>query len=197
MSEKEAIEYLSTRYLVVGSIINPQKEECEKHNAIVDMAIQALEKQSMVNELMHDMTELKDELEEYKEIGTVKELARLRSDYERVLKYNDDQGEIIDSYEAIGTLDECREAVERMKPKNTIKNDMSKKEMVNHPSHYNISGRKECIVEMLEKFGKEKVITFCELNAYKYHYRHEMKNGQEDLDKAKWYEDYAEKLKGE
>ena len=117
MSEKEAIEYLSTRYLEVGSIINPPKEECEKHNAIVDMAIQALEKQSMVNELMHEMTELQDELEEYKEIGTVKELARLRSDYERVLKYNDDQGEIIDSYEAIGTLDECREAVERMKPK--------------------------------------------------------------------------------
>ena len=24
---------------------------------------------------------------------------------------------------------------------------------VNHPSHYNKEGRKECIVEMLEKFG--------------------------------------------
>lgn len=29
---------------------------------------------------------------------------------------------------------------------------------------------------------------FCELNAYKYKYRHELKNGQEDLDKAAWYE---------
>ena len=59
---------------------------------------------------------------------------------------------------------------------------------VNHPAHYNIPGRKECIVEMLEKFGSEKVQIFCELNAYKYRYRHELKNGQEDLDKAAWYE---------
>lgn len=61
-------------------------------------------------------------------------------------------------------------------------------ETVNHPAHYNIPGRKECIVEMLERFGSEKVQAFCELNAYKYRYRHEMKNGQEDLDKAAWYE---------
>lgn len=74
---------------------------------------------------------------------------------------------------------------------------MTEKETVNHPSHYNAPGRKECIVEMLELFGTEKVITFCELNAYKYHYRHEMKNGQEDLDKAQWYGEFAERLKGE
>lgn len=70
-------------------------------------------------------------------------------------------------------------------------------EHVNHPKHYNIPGRKECIVEMIEKFGVDAVETFCILNAYKYRYRHELKNGQEDLEKAKWYEDYAEKLRGE
>lgn len=59
---------------------------------------------------------------------------------------------------------------------------------VNHPAHYNAPGRKECIVEVLEKYGSEKVQIFCELNAYKYRYRHELKNGQEDLDKAAWYE---------
>jgi len=58
---------------------------------------------------------------------------------------------------------------------------------INHPEHYNIPGRKECIDEMLEKFGVEKVRAFCELNAYKYRYRHELKNGNEDLEKAKWY----------
>lgn len=68
-------------------------------------------------------------------------------------------------------------------------------ENVNHPRHYNINGRKECIVEMVEKFGVDAVKTFCELNAYKYRYRHELKGGQEDLEKAKWYEDYAERLK--
>ncbi len=65
---------------------------------------------------------------------------------------------------------------------------------VNHPAHYNAPGRKECIVEMLEKFGSEKVQIFCELNAYKYRYRHEMKNGQEDLDKAAWYENKRNEL---
>ena len=28
-------------------------------------------------------------------------------------------------------------------------------EMVSHPSHYNKAGRKECIVEMEEKYGAE------------------------------------------
>lgn len=65
---------------------------------------------------------------------------------------------------------------------------------INHPEHYNIPGRKECIDEMLEKFGVEKVRAFCELNAYKYRYRHELKNGNEDLDKAKWYDLTLQKL---
>ena len=68
-------------------------------------------------------------------------------------------------------------------------------EAVNHPAHYNAPGRKECIVEMIEKFGVEKVQAFCELNAYKYRYRHEMKGGQEDLEKAKWYDKYAATMK--
>lgn len=70
--------------------------------------------------------------------------------------------------------------------------------MVNHPSHYNAEGRKECIVEMEELFGKEAVITFCKLNAYKYKYRASLKgNAVEDIKKARWYEDYAKKLAGE
>ena len=43
MTEKDVIEYLKSRYLVVGSPLNPQKEECERHNAVIDMAIKALE----------------------------------------------------------------------------------------------------------------------------------------------------------
>lgn len=70
-------------------------------------------------------------------------------------------------------------------------------ENVNHPAHYNIPGRKECIVEMLDKFGYEKLTAFCQLNAYKYRYRHELKNGQEDLDKAEWYERKQKELEKE
>ena len=43
MNENEAIEYLQSRYLAVGSRVNPPKEECERHNEVVDMAIKALE----------------------------------------------------------------------------------------------------------------------------------------------------------
>ena len=59
---------------------------------------------------------------------------------------------------------------------------------INHPSHYCKEGRKECIEEMLELFGIEEVKSFCKLNVYKYRYRHDLKNGQEDLKKAEWYE---------
>lgn len=48
MTAKEAIEYLSGRYLVVGSICNPPEEECKKHNEVVDMSINALK---MVSDL--------------------------------------------------------------------------------------------------------------------------------------------------
>lgn len=64
------------------------------------------------------------------------------------------------------------------------------------PKHYHRAGRKECIVEMIDVFGVEKVRAFCLLNTYKYRYRHEMKNGQEDLDKAVWYQNKYLELGG-
>lgn len=66
-----------------------------------------------------------------------------------------------------------------------------KKEMVIHPSHYNLPGRKECFDEMIEMFGVEAFKDFCLLNVYKYVYRAEYKNGEEDLKKA---DNYADKF---
>lgn len=43
-------------------------------------------------------------------------------------------------------------------------------EQVYHPDHYNLPGRKECIVEMEEKFGVKETFHFELLNAYKYIY---------------------------
>ena len=60
-------------------------------------------------------------------------------------------------------------------------------DMVNHPSHYCKEGRKECIEEMLDRFGVEAVKHFCLLNSYKYQYRHDMKGGAEDIAKSEWY----------
>ncbi len=59
---------------------------------------------------------------------------------------------------------------------------------VNHPAHYCRPGKKECIDEMIDRFGVEKVKAFCLLNVFKYRFRADMKNGQEDLDKVNWYQ---------
>lgn len=56
---------------------------------------------------------------------------------------------------------------------------------VNHPKHYN--GKYECIEVMRDVFGEDAVKSFCILNAFKYIWRHNKKNGTEDLKKAKWY----------
>ena len=70
-------------------------------------------------------------------------------------------------------------------------------EMVSHPSHYNKAGRKECIVEMEEKYGAEITAVFCLTNAYKYDYRAGDKADnplEQDKKKIKWYFDYCNKL---
>ena len=59
---------------------------------------------------------------------------------------------------------------------------------VNHPSHYE-TGKYECTDVMIETQGIEETKNFCVCNAFKYIYRHNMKNGEEDLRKAKWYLD--------
>lgn len=57
---------------------------------------------------------------------------------------------------------------------------------VDHPDHYNTCSF-ECIDVMEEVFGVEAVQTFCMLNAFKYLWRANHKNGMEDIDKAAWY----------
>lgn len=67
-----------------------------------------------------------------------------------------------------------------------VRNNMTK-EQVYHPSHYNIDGKKECWDEMVERFGTQATKEFCKLNFFKYHYRHEYKNGDQDIQKAQNY----------
>ena len=62
-----------------------------------------------------------------------------------------------------------------------------KSDMVNHPPHYDGKTSMECIDVMEIAFGTEAVAHFCLLNAFKYVWRHQHKNGLEDLEKAMWY----------
>lgn len=53
---------------------------------------------------------------------------------------------------------------------------------VNHPAHY--QGKNECIDVMIALFGVEAVKGFCACNAYKYRFRSQAKNGDEDIKKS-------------
>lgn len=69
-------------------------------------------------------------------------------------------------------------------------------DMVNHPSHYNLPDRKECIDEMIDIYGLKDVAKWCEITAYKYKYRAGHKGpAVEDMGKAAWYMDKAHELK--
>ncbi len=155
MSENEAIEYLQNRYLVVECPANPPKEECEKHNAVMDMAIKALEEVRQYRALEKRLSDMfrgsltlgavVDDLElalkepdsphpmnariltykesadwdAYRAIGTVEELAQATK-YMRLAKQHGIIGNVIDKcaeYEAIGTVEECRAAMEKQKAK--------------------------------------------------------------------------------
>lgn len=65
---------------------------------------------------------------------------------------------------------------------------------VNHPQHY--QGKNECIDVMLAMFGVDAVKHFCMCNAYKYRFRADKKNGEEDIAKAEWYESKLIELGG-
>lgn len=69
-------------------------------------------------------------------------------------------------------------------------------DMVNHPSHYNLPDRKECIDEMIDIYGLKDVAKWCEITAYKYKYRAGHKGSMvEDMSKATWYTVKACELK--
>ena len=72
-------------------------------------------------------------------------------------------------------LTELAQTAEDMKPDN-----------VNHPAHYTECSL-ECIDVMLAVFGRKAVTDFCIINAFKYMWRYEHKNGLEDLQKAERY----------
>lgn len=70
-------------------------------------------------------------------------------------------------------------------------------EYVNHPDHYKKEGRKECIVEMQDRFGSYITIIFDLTNAYKYLYRAGLKENnsiEQEIAKARWYYNHAMSL---
>lgn len=87
---------------------------------------------------------------------------------------------------------ECviRDAYEKIhppEPLEEVEEPITTHDIVNHPQHYCREGGMECIDEMITLFGKEVVKHFCLCNAWKYRYRSNAKNGEEDIRKSDWY----------
>lgn len=74
----------------------------------------------------------------------------------------------------------------RSEPDDGFTNKCATADNVQHPSHYT-GGSIECIDAMTETQGVEAVKNFCICNAFKYLWRHDKKNGVEDVKKAAWY----------
>lgn len=75
---------------------------------------------------------------------------------------------------------------------------MDKYEFVEHPKHYNAFS-KEVIDMMVDIWGVEKTIAFCEMSAFKYKMRMGDKPNQpldQDLSKATWYLNKSKELRG-
>lgn len=71
----------------------------------------------------------------------------------------------------------------------TVNDVGGKEDDINHPSRYN-NGQYECIKVMEAIFGIEAVKWFCICNAFKYIWRHTLKGGSKDIEKARFYIDY-------
>lgn len=81
---------------------------------------------------------------------------------------------------------------EMLEPVETTKED-EKLEMINSPLHYNSCGEYETIKKMELLFGKDAVLTWARLTAFKYRDRLEFKeNKEQDTAKMDWYLRYVE-----
>lgn len=120
-----------------------------------------------ISEIIQDLTALANRVEYGKQFNTVKGVAK--------------------------AIDELRVRIETDEEFDRI---TTKHDPVNHPSHYT-QGNIECIDAMKAAYGKESVMHFCKCNAFKYQWRFDKKNGEEDIKKAQWYQNKFLELKRE
>ena len=108
MTECEAIDYLKNHYLVVGSRANPPKEECEKHNEVMDRAIKALEEiqrwhTDVINPKIKNVS------------ANTSTLICHNCDHKD--EYIEELEAEVEEYRAIGTPEECQTAMEKQTAK--------------------------------------------------------------------------------
>lgn len=99
----------------------------------------------------------------------------------------DESGETLHHW--VDTIDNiCDDSPEEYFEPIILEESLLEEDNVNHPSHYaNNPKGIECIDAMEAGLGKERVMSFCLCNAFKYIFRTQNKNGIEDVKKAIWY----------
>ena len=75
-----------------------------------------------------------------------------------------------------------------------IEKEIKDMDMINHPNHYAAGCSVECFDIMRMIWTEEELANYCYINAFKYIWRHENKNGLEDLKKAEWYVKKAKEI---
>ena len=85
----------------------------------------------------------------------------------------------------IPSSDEYKTRLDLWEPMPDQKSE-TENDVVNHPSHYTQGGI-ECIDAMKSAFGADELAVYCKIAAFKYLWRSELKNGDEDIEKAIWY----------
>lgn len=111
-----------------------------------------------ISEIIQDLLALANRVEYGKQFNTVKEIAK--------------------------AIDELRLRIQVGEEFDRLPTEF---DPVNHPSHYT-QGIIECIDAMQAAYGKESVMHFCKCNAFKYQWRFDKKDGEEDIKKAQWYQ---------
>lgn len=93
---------------------------------------------------------------------------------------------------------ECKVVYEYLNAKKQMEKEVKEYDYIN-PNHYK-QGDKEVIEMMVDIWGAEDVAKYCSMNAFKYRMRMGFKPNQpveQELKKAKWYEDKAKELRNE
>lgn len=147
--------------------------------------------------MLGEVVKVKEDLEVNKYYGTMYAGQRLVDNagklgvVMKVGKYSDTYALSID-----GSLDWLWFSEEMLQETTDAYGDEEKEDVINHPNHYT-NRAMECIEEMKLLFGKEAVMNFCLCNAWKYRYRANSKNGEEDLKKADRYIQMYKEMKEE
>lgn len=109
--------------MVIKQIIREVEQVTEQEAIeIIDLICKELYKPKKVQETLDTAISALKEIQNYRKLGTLEELARAKR-YIDLSKRHGTIGEMIDEcaeYEEIGTVEECREAMEKQKPKKCI-----------------------------------------------------------------------------